>query len=128
MKRKLFITISMLVLITLIVIFVFQYKHSKPQVEADQSKGLYCVSDSDCIPCGEECISWKENSVIDCISKFGLKCACIKNACQKNNTCSTNSNCEYLNTKYQKPVIYGLCLNGVCVQSCSSNEYKFPCK
>lgn len=128
MNRKFLVTGVVLIFVVIIVIIVFQFNNSNPDTRLNyEFKKENCDSDSDCIPCGTECISWKETSTFNCKS-LGLKCACVNNTCQKNNTCSTDYDCGYLNIQNQKPPRYGLCLNGVCVQSCSSSEYILGCR
>lgn len=42
--------------------------------------------------------------------------------------CSTNSECSFFNTQRQAPRLYGLCLDGTCVQSCNPEEYVVGCE
>lgn len=44
------------------------------------------------------------------------------------NNCSTNSECSFYNRQNQEPIMYGFCLDGVCVQSCNPEEYVRECR
>jgi|SRR3989344_2691533 len=49
-------------------------------------------------------------------------------ASHSNLSCNSNPDCEFLDTKYQRPQQFGFCLKNQCVLSCSKLEYVDACE
>jgi len=126
---------SLFGLLTVVVVILFG-------CSTDTNAPKYCTFDSDCEfsrnsleyqdICTRSCFN-KNVNLPKCVAALTelpenlYTCKCVSNECIIAK-CSTNSDCDFLDTEYQDPDRYGFCLDGGCVSSCSKEEYVDACE
>ena len=84
-------------------------------VEIRDNIGGECLTSKDCVPCGEECVSWDEYSSVSCIE---LECLCeVKCGCE-NGKCVTKS-IKYECREIKKNTFRGCCSHHKGIVQCS---------